>query len=88
MVKSFEDAAFTLKPGEVSGLVKTQYGYHIIETEEKKAAAIKPFDEVKENIRQKLIQDQTRSKVVAFIDKAMKDAKAEIHPEVFAADKK
>jgi peptidyl-prolyl cis-trans isomerase C len=88
MVKSFEDAAFTLKPGEVSGLVKTQYGYHIIETEEKKAAAIKPFDEVKENIRQKLIQDQTRSKVVAFIDKAMKDAKAEIHPEAFAADKK
>jgi peptidyl-prolyl cis-trans isomerase C len=88
MVKPFEDAAFALKPGEVSGLVKTQYGYHIIKLEERKPAGIEPFDDVKKNIRQKLIQDQTKSKVVAFIDKAMKDAKAEVHPEAFAGDKK
>jgi len=88
MVKPFEDAAFTLKPGEVSGLVKTQYGYHIIKAEEKKAAGIQPFDDVKERIRQKLLQDQTKSKVLAFIEKAMKDAKAEIHPEALAGDKK
>jgi len=88
MVKSFEDAAFALKPGEVSGLVTTQYGYHIIKLEERKTAGIQPFDDVKESIRQKLTQDQTKSKVVAFIEKAMKDAKAEIHPETLAGDKK
>jgi peptidyl-prolyl cis-trans isomerase C len=88
MVKSFEDAAFALKPGEVSGLVKTQYGYHIIKLEEKKPAGVQTFDEVKENIRQKLVQDQTKSDVVAFIEKAMKDAKVEIHPEALAGEKK
>jgi len=88
MVQPFEDAAFALKPGEVSGLVKTQYGYHIIKVEERKAAGIQSFDDAKESIDQKLIQDQTKSKVVDFIEKAMKDAKVEIHPEALTADKK
>jgi parvulin-like peptidyl-prolyl isomerase len=88
MVKSFEDAAFALKTGEVSGLVKTRYGYHIIKLEEKKAAGIQPFEDVKESIRQKLTQDQSKAKVVAFVEQAMKDAKAEIHPEALAGDKK
>ena len=57
MVPPFEEAAFdTLAPGEVSGLVETQFGYHIIKLEEKRAPEVKPFAQVQYEIQQKLVQ--------------------------------
>lgn len=57
MVKPFEEACFdTLKPGEVSELVETQFGYHIITLEEKKPPETKPFDQVQYDIQQKLVK--------------------------------
>ncbi|MYB96754.1 hypothetical protein F4054_14375 [Candidatus Poribacteria bacterium] len=68
MVKPFEEAAFdTLNPGEVSGLVETSYGYHIIKLEEKKAPEIQPFVDAQYEIQQKLVQ-------VSGVDKAKKIA--------------
>jgi len=46
-VPEFEKAAFSLKVGETSGLVKTTYGYHIIQVEAHEQAHLQPFDEVK-----------------------------------------
>ncbi len=50
MVKPFEDAAFSLKPGEISNIVETQFGFHIIKLEEKKEAKTIPLTEVKAGI--------------------------------------
>lgn len=54
MVPEFEKIAFSLNPGQMSAPVKTQFGYHIILSEEKKPAGIMPYDKAKEIIRQHL----------------------------------
>jgi peptidyl-prolyl cis-trans isomerase D len=56
MVKEFENAAFGLKPGEVSAPVKSQYGYHIIQLEERRPATTNPLAEVRDVIREKLVE--------------------------------
>ena len=56
MVPSFSDAAFALQPGEMSDIVETQFGYHLILAQEKKAAGIEAYDDVKENIKKFLVQ--------------------------------
>jgi peptidyl-prolyl cis-trans isomerase D len=53
-VKEFEDAAFSMKPGQVSGLIKTIYGIHIVKVLERQTAHLQSLDEVKDAIRQTL----------------------------------
>ena len=57
MVAPFEKAGFDeLKPGEVSDLVETTYGYHIIKLEEKRPEEVMSFEQAKREIKDKLVQ--------------------------------
>jgi len=57
-VPEFDTVAFSLKPGEVSGLVKTVYGIHILKVEDKQIAHLQTFDEVKNSIQADMEKDR------------------------------
>lgn len=58
MVKEFEDATFSAEIGKIVGPVKTQFGYHLIKVEKRSDAGAASLDEVKESIRQMLMQQK------------------------------
>jgi peptidyl-prolyl cis-trans isomerase D len=73
-VPNFEKAAFSQKPGETSGLIETEYGFHIIQTEEKQAAHTQTLDEV----RPQLLMDVKKEIASENLKKAVDSAHSEI----------
>ena len=74
MVKEFEDAAFSVEPGEISDVVQTQFGYHIIKCEEKKEEHSPTFEEAKERISNTLRSQRENEAISALISKLKEEA--------------
>lgn len=77
MVPTFEKAAFALQPGQISGVVATVFGYHIIKLTETLPARIEPYEEVKERIVEHLKREKVRAEIPALIKELREKAKIE-----------
>ena len=86
MVPEFDQVAFALQPGQISDVVKTQYGYHIIKTTDRKAATTRPLAEVRQQLSDQLSYERAQAQATdlaatlekeikkpADLDKAAKD---------------
>ena len=88
LIPEFENAAYKLnKVGQVSGIVKTQFGYHIIRLEGVKPPSYVPLDEVKEFIKQKNSQEKQKEVLEKYIEELKKNAKITINEALLKDEK-
>ena len=69
MVPEFEQAAYALKPGELSQPVKTQFGWHLIQLHDRIAPKVTPFEDIKEKVIEYLTERKKDKVFEAFLDR-------------------
>lgn len=77
MVKPFEDAAFAMKANEVSEIIETRFGYHIIKVYEIKPDQTLAYADVKDKLSQRMKQEKIEENATQYIGQLKKDAKIE-----------
>ena len=76
--KTFTDAVAKLKVGEISGIVETKFGFHLIKLTETKPAEYALFSEMKESIQEHLFMEEARNRVSDYIASLRKKAEIEV----------
>lgn len=77
MVKPFEETAFSMKPGQVSGMVETRFGYHLIMVTERTPESTLSYEEVKDRLEQYLKQQKVQEAIAAYVETLKGKAKIE-----------
>ncbi|MHC4478439.1 MAG: peptidylprolyl isomerase [Planctomycetota bacterium] len=84
----FEQAAFKLRPGQISDLVETERGYHIIKVTDHQAAKTTSFEEAKKDIISQLTEQERRRLITEYINSLMAKAKIVYHDDTFEGPSK
>lgn len=77
MVKPFDDAVFNMKTNEVSGIIETRFGYHIIKVYDKKPEETLAYADVKDKLNQRMKQEKVEKDAELYINQLKKDANIE-----------
>jgi peptidyl-prolyl cis-trans isomerase C len=81
LVPAFESTAFALQKGDVSGIVQTRFGFHIIKLEDRRATSVRPFEEVEVAARLQAIQAMVEKQRKANLARLHKELAVEVFPE-------
>jgi peptidyl-prolyl cis-trans isomerase SurA len=78
MVPEFDKVAFHLKEGEVGDPIRTKFGWHVIKVDEKRAVGVKSFDEMKDELRDKMLMSQLEKYTEDYVQELKQGASVEI----------
>lgn len=74
LLPGFEEAVAQLRPGEISDVVRTRVGFHIIRLEARQAGTMRPFEEVQEELKSDILRDKTERKYQEWLESLRQQA--------------